>query len=650
MTRSLKNRLSVILALVLTVSGLTSLLILKVAIAPAFSTLEAQDAQTDLGRAEQAIGSQLQQLKAIAGDWAPWDEPYAFAEGKNPDFIYRNIDLSTLRNIQIELMQFFDRDGTLLWSGYVDRDDFAEIGTLGRLGEGDPLYALLTGHPDVYSVVSGLLMTARGPMLLVSLPLVVEAGQGPVAGTIVIGRILTDERLAKIRDDIKVPFEIVPLEQLRADEPSLLRELGDVPTHAAVHTVGEAYITSYRLLNDLSGSPLGVLQSRTARDVTALGQRAANLALLLFVVLGLLLVSLIWLLLRKDIVNPLERLAAHMVAIRESGDLSAKIATSRDDEIGRLGQEFNSLTGELQQLRQQLVEQSFKAGKADTAAEVLHNIRNAMTPVVNAADAVSRTLRDVASLRLKQAADELDDPDCPAERRAGLLRYVAAAAERLRQAGANAGTDVELICRQARLVEEIVAGQESVTRAAPVREKVDLAEVVAEATAVLPRGMDSTVDLHVGPELVGLAVTANRVQLLQIVGNVVLNAYESIRRAGRNPGRIDVNAEAGVDALDRVRLSVTDNGAGLSAEQLTRIFQRGFTSKTGSHSGLGLHWCANTLNASGGSIRVESRGPDQGATVHIELPAVAASASVASERPAGPHGQASGLATRSEPA
>jgi len=637
MTRSLKNRLPVILALVLTVSGLASLLILKVAIAPAFRTLESQDARTDLGRAELAIRGQLQQLKAIAGDWAPWDEPYAFAQGRNPDFIWRNVDLSTLRNIEIELMQFFDGEGTLLWSGYVDHDDFADVGTLGRLHEGDPVYDLLTGHADVYSVVSGLLMTTRGPMLLASLPLVEEAGKGPIAGTIVIGRILTGERLADLREDIKVAFEIVPMRDALSDAPAVLRQLEDAPRHPAAHSVNEQEVVSHRLLTDITGSPLGMLQSRTARDVTALGQRAANLALLLFVVMSLLLLSFIWLLLRRDIVNPLERLGAHMAAIRRSGDLSATITASRDDEIGRLGHEFNALTRELQQVRRELVAQSFKAGQADTAAEVMHNVRNAMTPVVNAADAVSRSLEDVASLRLRQAADELADPACPAERRAGLLRYLVAAADRLGEARAEATTDMDLICRQARLVAEILAGQEHVARAAPVKEKINLGEVVFEAAAALPRAECFEVELEAGPELAGLHVIANRVQLLQIIGNIVLNAYESIERAGRNHGRIDITAGAVEDSSDRLRMSVSDNGEGLAPDQLTRIFQRGYTSKTGAHGGLGLHWCANALKAAGGSIRIESAGPGNGATVHIELPAAArdAEASVTGERPPG---------------
>ena len=636
MNRSLKNRLTVSLALVLAVSGFASYLILQVAIAPAFSTLEATDARTDLDRAELAIESQLQQLKAIVGDWAPWDEPYAFAQGKNPDFIWRNVDLGTLLNIEIELLQFFDLDGERLWSGYLDGGDFADIGGLGRLGPGDPLYAQLTGHADVYSVVSGLIMTARGPMLLVSLPLVEEAGKGPIEGSVVMGRILTGERLRHLSDHVRVPFHIVPAEEAGKSMPSLMHELRESAPHAAVHIVEGRHVVSSRLLTDMSGTPLGLLQSRTARDVTAIGQSAANLALLLFVVMAVVLVSLIWFLLRRDIVNPLERLAAHMAGIRRSGDLSTHIEADRDDEIGRLGHEFNELTGELQQVRRELVEQSFKAGKADTAAEVMHNIRNAMTPVVNAAEAVAGGLDEMSALRLRQAADELSDPLCPAERRAGLLRYLAAAADRLAESRAEAAQDVDLICRQARLIEEILSIQEKVAQVAPVQESIDLAEAVSEAAAILPRQGPADVELRIGEGLRGLDVTANRVQLLQVIGNVVLNAYEAVVRADGDPARIDIDAARVVGTPERVRLSVSDNGIGLDANELTQVFQRGYTSKTSPQCGLGLHWCANTLKAAGGSMRIESAGIGAGATVHIELPASPARAAASRARPAAP--------------
>jgi hypothetical protein len=48
---------------------------------------------------------------------------------------------------------------------------------------------------------------------------------------------------------------------------------------------------------------------------------------------------------------------------------------SRNDEIGLLAFQFDTLTTEVHNARQALLDQSFKAGKADTAAEVMHNIR-----------------------------------------------------------------------------------------------------------------------------------------------------------------------------------------------------------------------------------------------------------------------------------
>lgn len=622
MARSLNNRLSVMLALMLTASGLASLLILKFAIAPAFNALESDAAVTDLDRAELAINMQLQQLTAIAGDWAPWDEPYAFAMGQNPDFVWRNIDISTLRNIELELMQYYDVNGQLLWSGYMYDERLASLDSLGRLSPDDVLYDMLSLHDSPDSVVSGLAMTARGPMLIVSMPLVKEAGVGPVAGAIVIGRILTDARLEKLQKQIRVAFEIVPMRAASTRLPSVTQQLDSTTADTAVHSVDDTTIRSYRLLTDISGSPLGILVAHTPREVTALGQDAANLALQLFVAMALVLLGLTWLIIRQDIVGRLERLAEHMTQIRRSGDLSARIAPDRDDEIGRLGQSFNALTDELQQARRELVEQSFRAGKADTTADLLHNVRNAMTPVVNISENLAGTLQQITTLRLARAAEELADPDCPDQRRNILLQYMSAAADKILAAGTDATQEVNLIHRQALLVEEILSGQEKVARFGPLRERINLAELVTEATAILPANHQIDVDLQVGPELPEFFVMANRVHLLQILGNVMLNAYESAKRAGRQCARIEVNVTGAPGGnQDMVQLSIADNGDGLEQEHAAQLFRRGFTTKASPGHGLGLHWCANAIGAMGGSVDIKSEGPGKGAIVHIRLPA-----------------------------
>ena len=69
----------------------------------------------------------------------------------------------------------------------------------------------------------------------------------------------------------------------------------------------------------------------------------------------------------------------------------------------------------------------------------------------------------------------------------------------------------------------------------------------------------------------------------------------------------------------RVRISIRDNGVGIPAENLTRIFNQGFTTRTNGH-GFGLHSGALAAKELGGSLIFLSDGPDQGAIFTLELP------------------------------
>ena len=81
-------------------------------------------------------------------------------------------------------------------------------------------------------------------------------------------------------------------------------------------------------------------------------------------------------------------------------------------------------------------------------------------------------------------------------------------------------------------------------------------------------------------------------------------------------------------ASGRVRFTVSDNGVGIPAENLTRIFQHGFTTKRTGH-GFGLHSSALAAKEMHGTLAAESAGPGKGATFILELPAADSSAAAA---------------------
>ena len=81
-----------------------------------------------------------------------------------------------------------------------------------------------------------------------------------------------------------------------------------------------------------------------------------------------------------------------------------------------------------------------------------------------------------------------------------------------------------------------------------------------------------------------------------------------------------------VNEADRCHLHLRciDDGVGIAAENLERVFEKGFTTKSPeTNHGIGLHWCANAIGALGGQIWAASDGPGRGAALHLLVPLTA---------------------------
>jgi len=170
-------------------------------------------------------------------------------------------------------------------------------------------------------------------------------------------------------------------------------------------------------------------------------------------------------------------------------------------------------------------------------------------------------------------------------------------------------------------VEAILSDQERYANVSPVIESLDLASVIEEAALVIPDQNRPGIQLVVQPGLDEFRVRAHRVGLVQVLGNLILNAYESIRRGQATAGSITMAAtDDELDGQPMVHLTITDSGCGFTPEVRHNIFQRGYSSKEGHQRGLGLHWCANALSNMGGRISAESEGNDLGASFHVLLP------------------------------
>ncbi len=171
-------------------------------------------------------------------------------------------------------------------------------------------------------------------------------------------------------------------------------------------------------------------------------------------------------------------------------------------------------------------------------------------------------------------------------------------------------------------IHQIVKDLTAMSRDEAVTEDVgrcELAPVIDESVRLASVRLKSLVKLEVERPPVETVVRAEPRRLGQVLLNLLLNAADAIEEAKVPEGRVSLRVEP---AADWVRLVVEDNGPGIKAEHLAKLFTPFFTTKgAGKGTGLGLTLSRQYVESFGGVLRAENR-PEGGARFIVALPGV----------------------------
>jgi len=151
-------------------------------------------------------------------------------------------------------------------------------------------------------------------------------------------------------------------------------------------------------------------------------------------------------------------------------------------------------------------------------------------------------------------------------------------------------------------------------RGTPNREVVNLNELIREMIALLNDGANRNA-VSIRTELDGAlpAITADRVQIQQVLMNLMLNGIEAMKDTG---GELTIKSRKNEDG--QVEISVSDLGVGLPVGEIDRIFDAFFTTKT-QGTGMGLSISQRVVESHGGRLWAAGN-PGRGATFHFSLP------------------------------
>ncbi len=361
-----------------------------------FAQVEQLDTRKNVQRALDAYTDEIAKLNTSAGDWANWDDTYAFIEDGNATYRQANLTDDAMAGLNLNLFVYIHASGRVVFSaGY---DVQAAQGT--RMPESFQAHLapndLLLQHPDIHVGQTGLVLLPEGPLLLASRPILTSERTGPSRGTMIMGRYLDTALIEQLGQRTHVALSIQPIDapQLSADFAAA-RALLLAGEPSIVQPLNDDTVAGYTLVRDIYGQPALLVQVTLPREIYAQGRASTQYQVWWLLIVGLVFGGVTLLSLEHLVLARLGRLGTEVRRIGTSRDLASRVSQVGRDELAYLAVGINGMLGALEhaQVEQQRIEiELYQAKEVAEAANV--ELAHA---ALNARDQLSTMMRMLAS-------------------------------------------------------------------------------------------------------------------------------------------------------------------------------------------------------------------------------------------------------------
>ncbi len=329
-----------------------------------YTQFEIRDTERDVDRAVNSIHEHVAKIQSHLTDWAAWSATYEFMQSRDPAYLEENISGGlTLEDLGIHWMAYVAPSGELVYTRAIDpaRDlpaivDFP-AGVLPHLAPGHTLVA----HTAVTDQVMGFLLVPEGVLAVASQPILTTSHEGPIRGSLVWGRFLTDRDVMEIADLTHLRISVrrhgdpaMPPDMQRASV-----ELGAAPARdggrvTVVHAMTDETVAGYALIPDIEGKPALVVRVDSPRTLFQQGRASIRASLAWLIACGAIFGVAVVAALRGLVLLPVTRLASELEAIGAGGDPGRRVNVVGHDEIARLAVSANQMLADLERSQGQI--------------------------------------------------------------------------------------------------------------------------------------------------------------------------------------------------------------------------------------------------------------------------------------------------------
>ena len=611
---SLRERILVVLFAMLCCYAGLEFFVLKKVIAPELSRQEQQLAKENINRCKDAVYGYLADLQANLSSLSKSGRLYSKSTSSSI-----NSDVSVMPELDLDFLAFYNNS----WDQVGGKTNIEGLDTETLLFDAE--------RPVVNQEIPGCsvkVLTYHGKQLLlvVSAPITRSGLSQTVEGTVVGGQILSAARLESLRDQLHLNFswDFLDPEALIGQNKEIVNRASDAEPFDLI-PLGKEILQASAVIYDHQKRPTLLIKFFHDLSITQQSLHVMMMTVYGKIGVGIVAALLLTCLLQRVVVKPIMRLIRHIVNVEHPGKSKDILALSRKDEIGTLANEFNQMCKRLQNAQVKLMEKSYLSGVTEMSSGILHNVRNALSPITTRIERIKDQFKTIPLKNLEQAQTELQHSDLDHERRKDLMRFVDLTFQDVLTNLNDMVSGLDDLAEQVFQIEDMLNLQRTFGREDKPVQFIEPAKLLNNAMEMVPEKVRSECRISIASEIKKLpSIPVEPTTFVQILQNLLINAAESLER--ENPIYRKIHIEADIETIDEIQMlhwEITDNGTGIPEDKIQQVFERGASSKRKGLTGIGLHWCANTVTAMKGRIWAESDGPHRGASFHILIPMAA---------------------------
>lgn len=263
-------------------------------------------------------------------------------------------------------------------------------------------------------------------------------------------------------------------------------------------------------------------------------------------------------------------------------------------------------TKELKEAQSELIENAHQVGMSEISRTILHNIGNIINSVKVSAYIVKENIDNeaikkfrLANKLLKKHINNIDDFILNNPKGKQLLNYYLSLEEVFDASIAESTKNIDRLDTNVEAITNVIIDQQNFVQTSSYAEELDIRDLINNALEMreqelIKNNITVTKNFFYLPKLF-----VHKTKVIHIIVNILKNAQESIVMANSKIRNIEIKTEV----LDNeyAYIKIRDTGGGISPENLEKIFNFGFTTKSFGN-GIGLHSCGNYMTEMGGTM------------------------------------------------